>query len=126
VDVLHLSFGGLAHTLMTAGDEATVQRTVDPTNDKLAHIEEQITGPFFSGDSFHLIDACSAGFLQCLLWIDARAPQLGLFRNSSKSRGWAESLDACPAVKAFLKGDIQEIVDAYLATHCAWLGAKNR
>jgi glutathione S-transferase len=118
------AIGVFAHTLMTTDDEAVAQRTVDAANDKLAHIEEQLIGPFFGGDSFQLIDACSAGFLQRLLWTDARAPQLGLFKNTPKTRAWAETLNAHAAVKAALKEDIQDIFDAYLASHGAWLGAQ--
>ncbi len=118
------AIGGFAHTLMTTGSEATAQRAVDAVNDKLVHIEDQITGPYFDGEDFQLIDACSAGFLQRLLWTDARAPQLGLFKNTPKSRAWAETLDSHHAVKAALKEDIQEIFDAYLANHGAWLGAQ--
>jgi glutathione S-transferase len=118
------AIGVFAHTLMTTDDEAVAQKTVNDANDKLAHIEEQLMGPFFSGESFQLIDACSAGFMQRLLWTDARAPQLGLFKNTPKARAWAETLNAHVAVKAALKADIQDIFDAYLASHGAWLGAQ--
>ncbi len=118
------AIGGFGHALMTASDEATAQQAADGANDKLTHLEEQITGPYFGGENFQLIDACSAGFLQRLLWTDARAPHLGLFANAPKSRAWAETLDSHHAVKAALKEDIQEIFDAYLASHSAWLGAQ--
>lgn len=116
--------GSAAYRLMTTSDEATAHKAADDANAKLAVIEEQVTGPFFDGPDFQLIDACSASFLQRLLWSDARAPQLGLFKDAPKSRAWAEALVAHEAVKASTKSNIEEIFDAYLAKKEAWLGAQ--
>lgn len=115
--------GGPGYQLMTVDNEEGARKAADDANTKLARIEEQVVGPFFSGEKFQLIDACSASFLQRLLWCDARAPQLGLFKNAPKSRAWAEALVAHDAVKASLKEDILDIFDDYVVKHGAWLAS---
>lgn len=113
--------GGPAYLLMVAKDEASAQKAVADANTKLARLEAQVVGPYFAGETFHLIDACSASFLQRLLWCDARAPQLGLFAEAPKCRAWAEALVAHPAVKASLKPEIGAIFQQYLVDHESWL-----
>jgi len=116
--------GAAGYMLMTVGNEAAAHKAADQANDKLARIEEQVVGPFWGGVCFELIDACSASFLQRLLWADARAPQLGLFKDAPKCRAWAEALVVHPSVVASLKPDIESIFDAYLADKGAWLGTQ--
>ena len=113
--------GGPGYQLMTARDQAAAQRAADDANAKLARLEDQVVGPFFAGEAFQLIDACSASFLQRLIWCDAYAPQLGLFARAPRCRAWADALLAHPAVKASLKPEIDVIFRQYLVDHDAWV-----
>jgi len=116
--------GGPAYMMMVGKDEETVQNHASKAKSKLSRIEDKVEGPFFRGEDFRLIDACSASFMQRLLWLDARAPELGLFEDAPRCKAWAEALVARPSVKQSLKDDIEAIFDAYLDDHDAWLAGR--
>ncbi|MCA9546703.1 MAG: glutathione S-transferase family protein [Myxococcales bacterium] len=104
------------YRLMVAEDAAEAGSEAKQVRDHMARLESNISeeGPWFMGDRFTLADAATAPPLQRLLWIDALAPRLRLFKDAPLVRAWASRLVEHPAVRASTVDDIHARFVAYL------------
>jgi glutathione S-transferase len=89
---------GAVYELTRAGDEATFATRRDAVAGKLARVEREVAGPFFAGETFHLIDAVWATVLRYFAAIDAAYPT-GLV-TGDKLETWRSAVLARPSVAA--------------------------
>lgn len=104
------------YRLMVAEDAAEAGSEAKQVRDHMARLEAHINeaGPWFMGEQFTLVDVATAPPLQRLLWLDALAPKLRLFKDAPQVRAWAGRLVEHPAVQASTVADIHPRFIAYL------------
>ena len=75
----------------SAKDEAAYQEALDTIKDKLKRVEEQVKGPFFAGDQFHLVDGVWGTVFR---YIDVFEEITGIdfFDGSTKLRTWRDAV----------------------------------
>jgi glutathione S-transferase len=89
---------------------------------KLSRLEDAITGPFFAGEDFRLIDAAAAPLLQRLAWCD-EAAKLSLFSEFPKIAAWWETLAAHPSVRRSTVDAGQAKFLTLLEAYGSWVGS---
>ena len=120
-----VEFGAAAladiYRLYTAADEASFEAERKQVQAKIARLEDEIAGPWFSGDRFGLVDAA---FGPVFRYLDVFEWRLGrrLVKQPAKVRAWSEALAARPSVRAAVAGDYAErLIDFVVAKH-SYLG----
>lgn len=84
-------------------------------------LEAEITGPWFAGDRFHMVDAFYGSVFRYFDVID-RHIELGLFRGPRKVRAWRQELAVRPSVAAAVTADYDIRLEAFLAGKGSHLG----
>jgi glutathione S-transferase len=87
---------------------------------KFATVEAAVTGPFFTGERFTLVDAVFGPIFRYFDVFDALA-DTGVFVAAPKVRAWRAALAARPSVRDAVAPDYPERLSAFLARHEAWL-----
>ncbi len=95
-----------------AKDEAGFEDSLAAARNKLERLEEVVTGPFFNGAEFSLVDAAAAPlFMRFAVLQDALDRPLNLYDNAPKVAQWAESLLGHESVKTSV---VPEFTELYL------------
>ena len=91
------------------------------TLERFARVEEALgDGPFFSGETFSLVDAVFAPIFRYFDTFD-RIVLTGVFDGLPKVARWRAALAARPSVKTAVAEDYAERLKTFLAQHDAWL-----
>lgn len=109
------------YRLYVAHDEtgfAGARREVEARIDRL---ETEITGPWFSGERFGLVDAALAPVFRYLDVFDWRLGR-PLIERSAKVRAWSEALAARPSVQAAVGEDYAERLIDFVVSKHSYLG----
>jgi glutathione S-transferase len=123
---------GSAYKLSVAGDEEKAHAMAKQAHDKLAILEEQVTGPWFSGESFSLVDSAAAPLLQRLTFLEEVEPSLRIFADLPRVTAWRDAALARDSVIRSTVPEIRELYREYLAgrgsparnTDPSWLGTR--
>ena len=96
------------YQLVTAREETAFSQTLEEMRSKLAQLEQQVTGPYFNGDDFNLIDAAYAPLFMRMGLLESWSP-LGLMNGLPKVSAWAERLSARESVKNSVVKELPEL-----------------
>jgi glutathione S-transferase len=103
------------HRIMVGTDSAEAGAHAQIVRSKLARLETMLgDGPYFNGEAFSLVDCGAAPPLQRIVWINAIAPMLNLFKKTPKVAAWAAALMERPSLKRSTVPDIHEQFISYL------------
>ncbi len=83
--------------MVMAGDQAACDGAEQELRDKLAMVNQQLTGPYFNGETFSLVDAAYAPLFMRLALLEQWSP-MGLLEVMPKMQAWSEQLLARPSV----------------------------
>jgi glutathione S-transferase len=97
------------HQMLTAKDEAGFSQKVDGLKQKLSQLEKVVTGPFFNGETFSLIDAAYAPLFMRIGFLNNWS-QTGLLDDLPKLTTWSKRLMEMDSVK---NSTVAEIADLY-------------
>ncbi len=120
-----VELGALALTdiyrLYTAKDEASFEAERKQIQAKIARLENEIAGPWFSGDRFGLADAA---FGPVFRYLDVFDWRLGrpLIERPAKVRAWSEALAQRPSVRAAVSDDYAERLIDFIVAKDSYLG----
>lgn len=82
--------------------------------DKLKQLEAQLTGPYFNGAEFALIDAAFAPYFMRLAYLESWSP-MGLMDATPKVKAWSEQLLSRPAVQNSVVTEFEELYRKFIA-----------
>jgi glutathione S-transferase len=103
-----------AYRLQTATGEEQASRAAAEARYVLARFERELTGPFFNGEAFSLVDAAAASALQRLSWCQEIVPALELFADTPQVETWRDALLARQSVRSSTVPEIRELFVEYL------------
>jgi glutathione S-transferase len=83
-------------------------------------LEKQSKGPFFNGESFSLVDASYAPFLQRYYYLD-RVKRVGAIEKFPRVQAWARALLARPSVHSFPEAEFEGMYREGLKRRKSWL-----
>jgi glutathione S-transferase len=106
--------------LETARDAATYEAKRGALAAKFATVEATVTGAFFAGGRFTLVDAVFGPIFRYFDVFDTLA-DIGIFAETPKVRAWRAALAARPSVRDAVTPDYPQRLRAFLAKHDAWL-----
>jgi len=98
-----------AHRLLMSHTESDARTAAQAAHHKLGRLQEQLTGPLFSGEQLTLMDAAAAPVLQRLRWVDAVAPELELFAGLDGVVRWRDALLSRESVARSTVPEIHEL-----------------
>lgn len=111
--------------MSTAPNEQAALDHAHALRDKLARLEAELVGPFYTGDQLSLVDTATIPMLQRLAWTVEIAPELAVFDELRKVRAWYEAAIELDAVKRSAVPDLRDLFRAYLAGRAdSWVGSK--
>ncbi len=104
--------------LYGAPDERTLAAKVADLEAKFAQVEMELStfdrnGPFFSGQSFSLVDAAFAPVFRYFEVFDS-IEDLGVFNQTPKVRAWREALQQRPSVRGAVRADYTQLLYEFL------------
>nr|WP_250811300.1 glutathione S-transferase family protein [Neorhizobium tomejilense] len=89
--------------------------------DKFGRVEVELgTGPFFSGETFSLVDAVFAPIFRYFEVFDTIAPA-GVFDGLPRVTAWRNTLAARQSVRDAVTDDYGDRLKVFLRNHDAWL-----
>lgn len=92
--------------------------------DKLARFEDELVGPFFTGEQLSLVDTATIPVLLRAAWTVEIAPELAVFDDLHKVRAWHEAAVELEAVKRSAVPDLRDLYRAYLGGRAdSWVGS---
>jgi glutathione S-transferase len=92
---------------------------------KLARLERELVGPFFTGKDLSLVDTATIPVLQRAVWTVELAPELAVFDTLPKVRAWHDAAIELEAVKRSAVPDLRDRYRAYLGDRAdSWVGSK--
>ena len=91
-----------------AETEADFQTARKAAQEKIERLEEQVTGPFFNGPNFSLVDAAFAPAVQRFAAVNEKH-DLGLYENAPKVKAWGEELLKLDAVRTSVLPEFDEL-----------------
>lgn len=105
----------------TAKDAATYEAKRLALLDKFGRVEAELgAGPFFSGESFSLVDAVFAPIFRYFDVFDTITPT-GVFDRLPRVKAWREALAERESVRQAVSDDYSDRLMAFLKHHDAWL-----
>ena len=105
----------------TAKDAGTYETKRKALIDKFSRVEAALDdGPFFTGETFSLVDAVFAPIFRYFDTFDTIAPT-GVFDGLVKVARWRAALSARQSVKDAVAEDYPERLRRFLEQHDAWL-----
>ena len=109
------------YRLYTAPDEARSETERKQVEAKLERLENELSGPWFSGDRFGLVDAA---FGPVFRYLDVFDWRLGrpLIERPAKVRAWSEALAKRPSVRAAVGQDYAERLIDFIIAKDSYLG----
>lgn len=107
--------GGTAYRLMMSKTKEDAEERARDIRSQLGRLEEELEGPYFSGETFRLVDAAFAPMLQRIAWCEEIAPELGCFEGRPKAQAYCDALLAHPSVQRSLIPEIKDVFNDYLA-----------
>ncbi|MEM7129073.1 MAG: glutathione binding-like protein [Chloroflexota bacterium] len=107
-----------------AEDEEAANQAFDGIRNRLARLEEEVTGPLFRGDHFTLIDATAAPPFTRLEWMERIIPEADFFADTPKAKGWKEALLSRESVKNSVLPNLYDIFTERLQGGSSWLGSR--
>ena len=109
------------YRLYTAPDEPRFETERKQVEAKLERLENELSGPWFSGDKFGLVDAA---FGPVFRYLDVFDWTLGrpLVERPAKVRAWSEALAARPSVRAAVDADYAERLIDFVVSNNSYLG----
>ncbi|MFU8838687.1 MAG: glutathione S-transferase family protein [Thiohalomonadaceae bacterium] len=84
--------------LVSAEHEADYQAAESALRAKLTQLDAQLSGPYFNGEQFNLIDAAYAPLLMRLALLEEWAP-MGLYDGLNRLPAWSAAVLGRPAVQ---------------------------
>lgn len=109
-----------------APDEAAFVRKQDDLRGRLGWLERQLgDGPYFAGESFHLIDAAFAPIFRLFDGFD-RVRHFGILDDMPRVAAYRIALSARDSVRGAVVQDYQERFLHYLATRGSYLSGLAR
>lgn len=109
--------------LLAEQDEEAAKQLLNKFQADLGHLDQELEqGPYFSGDSFKLIDAAYAPFAAQLAVARKHFPLAeDIIRQVPKVKAWFESLANYDTVKQVLPADFdQKLVERYKSANGYW------
>jgi glutathione S-transferase len=106
--------------LETTPDAAVFAAKCQALAAKAARLEAALTGPYFAGSDFSLVDAVFGPVFRYFDVFDTIA-ETGIFAATPKVRAWRAQLAARPSVQAAVAPDYAERLHAFLVRHDAHL-----
>jgi glutathione S-transferase len=103
-----------SYRMQTAETEARAKEAAVAVRGMLGRLEDQVVGPYFSGEKVTLMDSATGPALQRLGWIDEIAPELTLFDGVPKVRAWRDALLARDAFKRSAVPELRELSMAFI------------
>ena len=98
----------------TTPDAAVLEQRLTILRDKFQRIEAALgQGPYFSGESFTIVDAVFAPIFRYFDTFD-RITDLGTFAGLSKTTAWRAALAHRPSVIAAVRPDYPDLLQAFL------------
>lgn len=100
---------GDAFRLYNAADDDAATTAFEGAKQKLAKLEEVVSGPLFRGEAFSLVDATAAPPFMRLDWVAQITPEYDAFVDAPKSRAWKDALLARQSVQDAVLPNLHEI-----------------
>jgi glutathione S-transferase len=96
-----------------ADDEKAYKAAVDKIPTSFERLEKALAqqspkGPFFNGETYSLVDAAYAPFLQRYYYLD-RVKKLGLIEKFPRVEAWAKALLARPSTHSFPEAEFEQM-----------------
>ncbi len=112
---------GAQFNMLTADQEAHFEERAKKMRHLLKRLESVLgDGPFFSGESFALIDAAYAPLFTRMDLFQTRR-EAGLMKDLPKLRQWAQNLEALPAVRNSVVDDFEPRFFSFFAERSQYL-----
>jgi len=107
--------------LYSAPDADAFRQVQAALRQRLVRVAEQVAGPHFDGDAFHLVDGVWATVFR---YLDVMEPLLGeaLAPDTAPLAGWRAALRGRPSVQAAAPGDYADRLTAFLMVRQSHLG----
>jgi glutathione S-transferase len=93
--------------MIDAGSMEDFQKARNVLINKLQSLDYAVSGPFFNGNDFALIDAVSAPFMEALRQVEALT-ECRVFTNLPKLKEWAAQLAQHPSVVNALANNLHD------------------
>lgn len=106
--------GAPTYRLMVEPDESLGRAAAQSARTILQKVEGEPQGPYWLGETFSLVDAAAAPFLQRLHWVQELAPELELFESAPRVFAWTKALLQRKSVQSAVRSDIKDRFYAYL------------
>lgn len=100
--------------LYNAPDQTTFEAAAKAVEDRVARIEPEIAGPFFAGETFHLVDGVWGTVFRYFDVFESEAG-LDLLGGAPRVRSWRAAVMARPSVQSAAPPDYPERLRAFLA-----------
>ncbi|KIG14895.1 Glutathione S-transferase [Enhygromyxa salina] len=92
---------------------------------KLARVEAELVGPFFTGDKLSLVDTATIPVLLRTFWTVEIVPELAVFEGLPKVRAWHAAALELESVKRSAVPNLRELYRAYLGDRAdSWVGSQ--
>lgn len=104
---------GLHRLAIGAKDATEFSAQRDELRQKLTRLAPQVTGPYFNGAAFALVDAAFAPFFLRLSLLEQWHP-LGLLEELPQLQAWSAALLARPAVQASVVADFPQLYRRFI------------
>jgi len=112
---------GDVYQLYSAADDDRAQAALDGVRVRLGRLEEEVEGPFFSGERFSLVDATAGPAFMRLTWANRLAPAVDAFEGFPKVSAWRDAVLARPSVESSVLPNLYEIFSDSVRRNEAWL-----
>ena len=120
----HRAWAEFASALISDGyraqmtdDKEGATKAFDAAREKLERLDRMIEGPYFAGETFHLVDAAFTPGLQRLVWLAKLYPPFDALKDLPNVQAWAKVTMGREAVKNSLKEGIERRFQEYTQGH---------
>jgi glutathione S-transferase len=107
-----------------AATEADYKKALEPMPTAFERLEKALEtqgkGPLFNGDTYSLVDAAYAPFLQRYVFLD-RVRKLGTMDKFPRLKAWTDTLMKRPSTHSFPEAEFEAMYRANLKKRNSWL-----
>ncbi len=101
--------------MVMAQEQEGCDKAEQELRDKLALVNEQLSGPYFNGGEFSLVDAAYAPLFMRLALLEQWQP-MGLLEGMPKMQAWSEQLLSRPSVQNSVVEELPQLYRGHISS----------
>ena len=115
---------GPVFMLYYAQNEEDARQHLATLRSKLPSFEAAVTGPYFQGERFSLVDVAAAPAFMRLTWVEELASDYATLADFPALAAWRDTLLARPSVQNSVLPDIRNIFIESVLQRAGWLAER--